>query len=563
MAHVTQILYNTSPLQVAGRTHCQYALNIPRTAFALCAETALTPQYALTNNPFGKVIGWLDITVFYKCPQILLVFKDFTALTAQFAVKMRTLFQQRFNTLLKFWHSALKRFPLQRAVTNSLSQFQYFLGQTVKLLTYLANCTFGLTDRLEIPFQMRPAYLANQWVKIVGVITICYKLARKAAYQFTSRLLIAIGMNHKKCRCVTTKNPQPTLLPITSWPTGFISMAYILFSGTFSSFIVRLLKYIGQLGLAITQAAKTHRYREYLVHHCQCFTLARVEPAGQNCYQGQYAGTEVLTPDIIGQRSVNERSAVFASIDVLDILDDFGLDGWNINNLMTQWFFVGFFQVRAAACAHFGLEMKMFFYKLLRQKLSHVRFMTFSCSAFFASTLRQYDGHSGRIRRWRLRRILRIYSQKPFKFLDTLFQHCDMFFQCCVFRFQLLYICVFVHKTIIGQRHVFTKVYFNYSKSGERLRWLYVFSCNPYFTSRLRFFYAGCGGDLKKYDVWYTLARVFAYTHDTQAAVTILYAAATGLIGSAKRRYLLKESRNSIGSVQDGEPVPRHLGKPS
>jgi len=45
-----------------------------------------------------------------------------------------------------------------------------------------------------------------------------------------------------------------------------------------------------------------------------------------------------------------------------------------------------------------------------------------------------------------------------------------MFFQRRVFFFQLFYVCVFIHKTIIGQRQCFAKVYFNYPKSSERLQ---------------------------------------------------------------------------------------------
>ena len=96
--------------------------------------------------------------------------------------------------------------------------------------------------------------------------------------------------------------------------------------------------------------------------------------------------------------------------------------------------------------------------------------MSVSCSAFFTPTLWQYDGHPGRIRGWRFRGIPEIHSQKPFKFFYAFLQHCDTLFQCRVFFFQLFYICVLVHKTVIEQGQMFTKVYFNYSKLGERLR---------------------------------------------------------------------------------------------
>jgi len=177
----TQILNNTSPLQTASRAHRQNALYIPSTSFALCAEAALTPQYALTNNPFCKIVGRLYFSILHKCPKILFVRKNPTTFTTQLAVKTCTIFQQRFNTLLKFGHSALKCFPLQCSIANSFTKFQYLFCQSMKSFTYFAKFTFGLTDSLKIPFQMSPAYLANQFVKIVGTITVCYKFAARAA----------------------------------------------------------------------------------------------------------------------------------------------------------------------------------------------------------------------------------------------------------------------------------------------------------------------------------------------------------------------------------------------
>ena len=158
----TQILNNASPLQLAGRTYRQYTFHIPSTSFALRAETALTPQYALANNPFGKVIGRLYSLVSHKCPKIFLVFKNLTAFTTQLAVEACTIFQQRLNMLLKFGHSALKCFPLQCSIANSFSQLQYILCQTIKFIAYPAKFTFGFADSLKISFQVSPAYLANQ-----------------------------------------------------------------------------------------------------------------------------------------------------------------------------------------------------------------------------------------------------------------------------------------------------------------------------------------------------------------------------------------------------------------
>ena len=110
----------------------------------------------------------------------------------------------------------------------------------MKFFTYFAKFTFGFADSLKISFQMCPAYLANQFVKIVGTITVCYKFAAKVAEQFTSGFLAAVSMNDKKCRSTATKSPQPTLFQITSGPTGFVSIGDILFSGMFSYFFMRL-----------------------------------------------------------------------------------------------------------------------------------------------------------------------------------------------------------------------------------------------------------------------------------------------------------------------------------
>src|SRR3972149_5918364 len=239
-ACITQVFDNASSLQAAGRAHRQDTFHISSASLTLCAEAALTPQYGLTYNTLGSIVGRLHLLILHKCPQILFMFKDVTALTAQIAIKPRTGFKQRFNTFLKFWHSALKRWPLQRTVTDSFSQFQDFLCQIMKPVAYFANRAFGLAYRRETPLQMRPAYLANQCVKFVGVIAITYQFARKIAYQATSRLLAAIGMNHKKCRCGTAQCPQPAFETITSGPAGFIRMCRFLSSDMLSGFIIRL-----------------------------------------------------------------------------------------------------------------------------------------------------------------------------------------------------------------------------------------------------------------------------------------------------------------------------------
>ncbi len=51
----------------------------------------------------------------------------------------------------------------------------------------------------------------------------------------------------------------------------------------------------------------------------------------------------MFASDLIGQGLIDKLSAVFASIYVLNILNDFGLNRRYIDNLMTQRLFIGFF----------------------------------------------------------------------------------------------------------------------------------------------------------------------------------------------------------------------------
>jgi hypothetical protein len=41
---------------------------------------------------------------------------------------------------------------------------------------------------------------------------------------------------------------------------------------------------------------------------------------------------------------------------------------------------------------------------------------------------------------------------------NFLFKFCNALFQLCVFFFQLFYICVFVHRTFIGQKRTYTSI---------------------------------------------------------------------------------------------------------
>ena len=156
---MTQIFYNTAILQAAGGTHCKDSFHITRSAFALGAKAGFTPEHSLANKPFGKVIGWLHILIFYKGPEIFLMFKDVATFAAQVTVKARTGFQQRFHTLFKFKHSALKSFPWQSSITNPFSHFQYVLRQFIKLQADFTQSAVRLADRLKIAFQMRPCQL--------------------------------------------------------------------------------------------------------------------------------------------------------------------------------------------------------------------------------------------------------------------------------------------------------------------------------------------------------------------------------------------------------------------
>ena len=79
----TQIFNNAPTLQVAlatmeaaGRTHRQHTLHITCAAFALCPETALTPQYGLTHNTLSKVVGRIYTLITNKCPKILAMFDN-------------------------------------------------------------------------------------------------------------------------------------------------------------------------------------------------------------------------------------------------------------------------------------------------------------------------------------------------------------------------------------------------------------------------------------------------------------------------------------------------------
>jgi len=216
-------------------------------------------------------------------------------------------------------------------------------------------------------------------------------------------------MNHKESSRAATHCPQPAFLTIASWPAGFIGMRRLLTSDVLGSFVIRLLKCTSKLGFAVTQAAKTHRHRENLVHHSHRLTLAGIKSTCEYPNYRQYARSEVSAFDFIRQWLI-DKCAAFATLEyMLDILNDF------------------------------------------RQKLSEVRLVAVPCPAFSMPMPWQFGRHSGWVGGWRLGRIPRIHPQKPFKLFYTFFQLDNLVFQ-------LLYICVFVHKAIIGQKQTFTSI---------------------------------------------------------------------------------------------------------
>lgn len=184
---IMQMLDNASALQTASRTHRQYALHITCSAFALCAEAALTPQNSLAYATLGNIVSWLYTSILHKRPQMLAMFDNPATFAGQFALAASSLFPPLFHTVHQGCHSVLKSSPGQRSVTNPLSHLQYFLGQTIKLLTYLAHRPCGLADGLEIPFQMGPTYLTNTTKEIVSAPAVTDQGTTKGTQQLSGR----------------------------------------------------------------------------------------------------------------------------------------------------------------------------------------------------------------------------------------------------------------------------------------------------------------------------------------------------------------------------------------
>ena len=99
---VTQISNNASPLQTAGRAHRQYTLQVTRTAFALCAKAALTPQYTLTYNTLGNIVSRLYSSILHKRPQMLTMFDNPATFAGQFALTGSSFFKEFFHTIHRY-----------------------------------------------------------------------------------------------------------------------------------------------------------------------------------------------------------------------------------------------------------------------------------------------------------------------------------------------------------------------------------------------------------------------------------------------------------------------------
>jgi len=170
----TQILDNALPLQTTSRTRRQHTLHVTCPAFALRAKAALTPQYTLTHNTLGKIIGRLYGPILHKRPQMLTMFDNPATLARQCALPATSFFKKAFHAVHHRLHSVLKSPPLQCPIANSFSQPQHLLRQTVKLLAYLAHRTFGLDDGLSwlggfcafvgaMPWGLRPNRRTAAW----------------------------------------------------------------------------------------------------------------------------------------------------------------------------------------------------------------------------------------------------------------------------------------------------------------------------------------------------------------------------------------------------------------
>ena len=80
MTRITQVFDNASSLQTAGSAYRQDMFHIPSASLALRTEATLAPQYGLTYNTLGCIVGRLYPLILHKRPQILPMFENVTAL---------------------------------------------------------------------------------------------------------------------------------------------------------------------------------------------------------------------------------------------------------------------------------------------------------------------------------------------------------------------------------------------------------------------------------------------------------------------------------------------------
>jgi len=470
MAYITQIFNKASIQQAAGCTDRQDTFDISGAPFALGAETALAPQNGGAYHLFAPIICRLHAGIINKRPQILPQIIYAAALSGQRLAAVGSLFQQRFHALHQRFHTVLKRLPQQGAVPYPIPQMQNLLSQYRQFASDTAHLSLDLRQRLKIAFQMCPAQLSQSRKAIIAAPAVAVKNPGKCAQQLLGLGFSASDLNHKDRRCGTAHHPQPAFKPVASGPASFIGMSGSLRLNMAGYFLIRLFQGVGQLRFTMAQAAQTHRNGKDLAHHRQRLAFTGVEISGKNSNHRHDTRTKVLTFDLIGQRTMNLGSAVSASEYGLDIFHNLGLDGWDIDNLMTHRRLIRLLEMSTAAGASIGLQINTFFDKLRWQQRSQMRRVTFACTAFLASPRRQFDRHPGGIGRRRLGRIARILTQKPLELFDMLFQRFNTLFQFDNLVLELFYIGVLVHTVIIGQRDVFLKIYVKYPKSSERLQ---------------------------------------------------------------------------------------------
>lgn len=327
MTRIPQILDNTLPLEAAGRADGKNTFNVSGAPFALGAETAFTPQNGLSYDSFGQIVRRFHTCIVDKRPQKLSLVEDAAALSRQRFVAIGSFFQQDFYTLNQRSHTALKCLPQQCAVPNPLPQMQNLLGQTKQFASDSTHKTFGLRQRLKIPFQMGPAQLSQTRKTIITAPAVTVKNLGKCAQQLSCCRLSSAGLNHEDRGAGTAQYPQPTFKSIASRPAGFIGMSGWLCLDIVCRFLIRLFQCLGQLSFTLTQAAKAHRNGKDLVHHRQRLALAGVDIPGQYANNRQYTRTKVLTLDVIRQRMIDKFAAFAALVYRLDIFDDLRLYG--------------------------------------------------------------------------------------------------------------------------------------------------------------------------------------------------------------------------------------------